>query len=177
MRNNNKIRMLTRVSLLAAMAVVLSYIETPPFLPAVPFLRLDFAAVPTAIAAMVGGLPAAAAVLLVGNAFHLLVTHTAGIGELANFLMGFSLIWPFAVFSRSEKLLQRVTQGVFATVSIVSIGAASNYILLLPFYGIPHDAALDMLPWISLFNVIKGAAVSIVVGVLPNSLIHWLKRS
>ncbi len=82
-----RIRTMTMISLLAAVAFVFAFFEFPvPLSPA--FARMDLSDFPALVGAMALGPWAGVLVELVKNLLGLLGTSTGGVGELANFLMG-----------------------------------------------------------------------------------------
>ncbi|MDU7506041.1 MAG: ECF transporter S component, partial [Clostridia bacterium] len=91
---------LVRLALLASIASVLMYFEFPiPFL-APDFYRMDFSEVPVLIAGFMMGPLAAVVVELMKILiiFFIKGSYTAGVGELANFMMGCVLVLPPVLF-------------------------------------------------------------------------------
>ncbi len=183
MSQSKHIKMLVRISLLAALATILMFLELPPFFPAAPFLKLDFSDVPAAIATLIGGIPAGVSVQLVKNLINALTTKTVGVGELANFIVGVALILPFGLFhklpTRLSHILRMIIVGLLATVSIMLAGWISNRFVMLPVYAAafqtPLDILLKSLPIITLFNAIKGLTLTVLMCLLPPRLLAWMK--
>lgn len=75
-RNANAMFNLTRCGLLAAMAVILYYIE----IPVVAFYKLDLSTMPAILAGFAMGPVQGAAVVIVKNLVHMLGTSTACVG-------------------------------------------------------------------------------------------------
>lgn len=93
MKNKRSIYTIAPVAMLSAVAYLLAFLEIQhPLSPA--FARMDVSDLPALIAAFALGPVCGVAVELVKNGLQLLSTNTAGIGELANFLMGAALCFP-----------------------------------------------------------------------------------
>ncbi len=123
-------------------------------------------------------------------------TITAGVGELANFLIGLSLVLPASLFYRKKKSRKGALWGLLCgTLAMTIAGVVINYFVLLPAYsffmGIPLSALVDMgsavnssitsvgtlvifatLP----FNLLKGALSSLITLLLYKRLSPLLHR-
>lgn len=183
-KTKTKVRMMAQVGMLAAVSVVLMLFEIPlPFAPS--FYEIDFSEVPVLIGCFTMG-PAAGMViefLKILLNFAINGTVTAGVGEVANFLIGCALVVPAAViykFRRTRKgaITGMVTGTLFMTVT----GCFLNAFVLLPAYskafGMPLDALVGMgtavnakitslttfvLFAVAPFNLLKGVLVSLLV--------------
>ena len=92
----SKIEWMTKIAMLSAAAMVLMLFEFPlPFV-APMFYELDFSEVPVLVGAFALGPVAGIAIEFLKILVNLLIngTITAGVGELANFLVGVSFILP-----------------------------------------------------------------------------------
>lgn len=98
-RNSNAMFNLTRCGLLAAMAVILYYIE----IPVVAFYKLDLSTLPAILAGFAMGPVQGAAVVVLKNLVHLMGTSTAGVGELADILMSCAFVIPASLIYRGNK--------------------------------------------------------------------------
>ena len=80
----NSVRFLTLTAILTAIAVVLQYLEfpVPMFIP--PFVKFDFSDLPAILAAFLVSPVSGVAVCLLKNVIHLVVSQSAGVGELAH---------------------------------------------------------------------------------------------
>ena len=95
---------LTIIAMLAAVAVVLQYLEFGvPLVPA--FLKMDLSDIPELIGAFVIGPFGGVLICLVKNLVHLLVSSSGFVGELSNFMLGavFSLVAGFIYRRRKTK--------------------------------------------------------------------------
>ncbi len=85
--NKSNATKLVVTAMLAAVAVVLQYLEFP--VPLVPvFLKMDLSDIPELIGAFVIGPFGGVIIALVKNLVHLIVSQSGFVGELANFLLG-----------------------------------------------------------------------------------------
>ncbi len=98
----NSTRRMVWTALLSAVAAVLMYIDMAvPLFPR--FLKLDLSDLPALVAAFAWGPAAGVFTELIKNLIHSLTTSTAGVGELANFLMGSALVVPAGLIYRRNR--------------------------------------------------------------------------
>ena len=177
-------RTLAIVGMLSAVAVVLMAFEIPlPFAPV--FYKIDFSEVPVLIGCFTMGPLAGAAIELLKNLLHVVIsgTQTAGVGEVANFLIGCAFIVPAGVIYHKKHTRRGALIGMASgTVLMSVIGGVMNAYVLLPVYakafGMPLDALVEMgtevngnitsvatlvLFAVTPFNLLKGVLVSLVV--------------
>ena len=177
-------RTLAIVGMLSAVAVVLMAFEIPlPFAPV--FYKIDFSEVPVLIGCFTMGPLAGAAIELLKNLLHVVIsgTQTAGVGEVANFLIGCAFIVPAGVIYHKKHTRRGALIGMASGTVLMSVigGVLSAYVLL-PVYakafGMPLDALVEMgtevngnitsvatlvLFAVTPFNLLKGVLVSLVV--------------
>jgi len=180
MRDEKLIRLI-KISLLAVMAFLLMYIEVP--LPIFPdFLKIDISDLPALLGAFALGPIAGVVIELIKNILHgLLASKTAFIGELANFLVGSSLILVSGYIYKAKKSRGGAIIGLLIGVVCMSIFAGIlNYFVILPLYekvlGFPIVAVVGMgskinhnivglnsfILWMILpFNFLKGIIISV----------------
>lgn len=149
----SRTRTLTQIAMLGAVAGVLMNLEFPlPFL-APSFYQLDFSEVPVLIGAFAMGPVAGIMIELVKILLHLVTrgTMTAGVGDVANFLMGCAFIVPAGLLYRFHKKKSRshaVTGMAIGTVTTTLVACFLNAFVLLPMYGkafgMPVQAFIDM---------------------------------
>lgn len=146
-----RVRMMVQIAVLGAAATVLMALEFPvPFL-APPFYKLDFSEIPVLVGAFALGPAAGAAIELLKVLLHMLLqgTQTAGVGDLANFLIGCSYVIPAAMIYRSKKTRRRAVAGLAAgSVCMVFAGCVMNAFVLLPAYAaafrVPVESFVEM---------------------------------
>ncbi len=191
----SKIRYLAEVGMLSAAATVIMAFEIPlPFL-APPFYQLDFSEVPALIGGFALGPVAGILIEFVKILLHMMIkgSATAGVGDLANFLIGCSFLVPAALIYRMHKTRRVAIAGMAAgTVCMTVIGCILNAFVLLPAYTVimPMDTILEMgkavnanidgvftfvLIAVAPFNLVKGVVVSLVTLVLYKYISRLLK--
>ncbi len=172
---------LARMALLAAMASVLFLVEIPL---GMPFYKLDLSNVPVLIGTFsMGTLPG---VLILGLKSLIGLTHSssAGVGELADFLMGAAMIIPAGIlYQRNKTRRTAVIAMGLGTLCAVVVSVFINKWIMLPFYmGAFHmtmeelvqaahwggvDSEWKLLLLITApFNLIKGTVISVLTAVL-----------
>ena len=191
-----KTRYMVQVAMLGAAAVVLMFFDIPlPFAPS--FYKIDLSEVPVLIGAFAMGPLAGAAIELIKILLNLVMkgSTTAGVGEVANFLIGCAYVMPAAWIYKTQKTKKNAMIGMaVGTVFLAAAGGLLNAFVLLPAYaaafGMPMDALVGMgsavnkaitsLPTFVLFavvpfNIIKGVVVSLVTMLLYKHISRLLK--
>ena len=183
-KNKNKIRMMAQIGMLSAIAVVLMLFEIPlPFAPS--FYEIDFSEVPVLIGSFAMGPLAGAAIELVKILLNFAIngTTTAGVGELAHFLIGCAMVVPAAlIYKKKHTRTGAIVGMVTGTLFMAFVGCFLNAFVFLPTYakafGMPIDALVGMgtavnshitslttfvIFAVAPFNLLKGFLVSLIV--------------
>ena len=176
------VKALVQIGMLSAIAVVLMMFDIPlPFAPT--FYKIDLSEVLVGCFAM--GPMAGVLVELVKILLNLVLTgtQTAGVGEIANFIIGCSFCVPAGLIYRRNRTRKSALIGmVTGTVLMIVIGCFVNAFVLLPTYaaafGMPIDALVGMgtavnshitslstfvMFAVAPFNLVKGIVVSLIV--------------
>ena len=96
---------------------------------------------------------------------------TAGVGEVANFLIGCAYVMPAAWIYKTQKTKKNAMIGMaVGTVFLAAAGGLLNAFVLLPAY-----AAAFVLFAVVPFNIIKGVVVSLVTMLLYKHISRLLK--
>ena len=150
----NITRQIVGTALFSALSFVVSLLEFPIF-PAASFLKLDFSAVFVLLGGFMYGPVAGVIICAVKELIRFAMgSGTGGVGEIANFLVIFSLIIVPTTVYRFKK------------------GLLSNRFIMFPLYmGEGAVSAFNSLwYYIIFFNLIKGVAVSAIVFLLYKRL-------
>ena len=129
-----EIRKLVMTALLSALGIVLMRLGF--HIPVMPsFITLDFSELPALIAAFSMGPVWGAAVCLVKNLLHLMITSTGGVGELSNFVLGASFVLPAGLIYRKMKSKKGAVIGsLVGAVIMALVSFPSNYFIMYPVY-------------------------------------------
>ena len=175
---------MTRIAILAAAASILFLIE----IPVVAFYKLDLSNIPVLLGAFSMGAVPGLIILGIKSAIGLLHSSSAGIGELADFVMGAALVIPAALIYHRNKTRKNAIIGMaIGTVCMVIAGILMNKFVLLPFYMGAYHMDMDAIvksakvagvdsEWKLLllitgpFNLLKGVVLSIVAGLIYKPL-------
>jgi len=184
---------MTRTAVLASAAIILMFLDFPVlFMPA--FLKMDLSEIPAIIGAFSMGPLAGFWVMLIKNILHLANSQTAGIGELANFLVGSAMVITAGTIYRHHKNRKGAVLALaFGTLAMTLAAAALNYWVLIPLYqavlNFPGEAVVKMghtvnpfiidlksfiLFAIIPFNILKGLLVSLITILIYKKLSHLL---
>ena len=192
-------RKIAMIGLFSAIAVILHIFDFPILFLAPGFYKLDFSEIPALVGAFAFGPVAGVMIEFCKILLKLVIkgTSTAFVGDLANFVIGCSLVLPASViymFKKTKKtaVLSCLAGSVFMTV----FGTAFNGIYLLPafsaLYGMPMDAIIGMgteinsnINSVTTFvcfavapiNIIKSAAASVVTLVIYKPLSPIIKSA
>lgn len=189
-------RSITVIAMLSALATILMLFEIPLWF-APGFYKLDFSEVPVLVGAFAMGPMAGAVIELVKVLINLAIngTITMGVGELANFLIGCSMVVPAAIIYKSKKTRKAAIQGlIVGSLSMTVFGSLMNAVLLLPIYTlfmgttmenlislgtIVNPSITNLVTFILLavapFNLLKGVVVSFITILLYKRLSNVIK--
>lgn len=191
-------RTIAQIGMLGAVALVLMLFEIPlPFAPS--FYKIDFSEVPVLIGSFAMGPVAGVLIELVKILLKLLTkgSTTAGVGDVANFLIGISFCLPAAFIYRKMHSKKGAIIGMAAgTIFMTLVGCFLNAYVLLPTYAkafqMPIDALVAMgtavnghitslFTFVAFavapFNLLKGILVSLVVALIYKKISPLLKQS
>ena len=168
-----KTRYMVQVAMLGAAAVVLMFFDIPlPFAPS--FYKIDLSEVPVLIGAFAMGPLAGAAIELIKILLNLVMkgSTTAGVGEVANFLIGCAYVMPAAWIYKTQKTKKNAMIGMAAAFgmpmdALVGMGSAVNKAIT----SLPTFVLFAVVP----FNIIKGVVVSLVTMLLYKHISRLLK--
>ena len=178
------VKALVKIGMLAAVAVILMIFEIPlPFAPA--FYEIDFSEVPVMVGCFAMGPLAGALIELVKILLNFVITgtDTAGVGELANFIIGCSLCVPAGLIYRRNRTRKNALIGMITGALLMTvIGCVINAFVLLPTYAVAFGLSMDKLVAmgtavnsgitgistfvmfaVAPFNLLKGILVSVIV--------------
>lgn len=179
-------RNLTTIAILAAISAVLFMIEIPIVL----FYKLDLSSLPVLLGSFAMGPAAGTLIQLIKSLLGLLHSTTQGVGELADFVMGFAMLLPAGLVYRRLKSRRGAIVGMaLGTVAATVVAVLTNLYIMIPFYGTAYgmpveaivsmgaaivpavDSALKFVLLITApFNVLKWVIVSIVTALIYKPL-------
>lgn len=193
-------RKMAMIGVFSAISTILMLFEVPlPFAP--PFYKLDLSELPIMIGAFAFGPAAGVLIEFLKVLLNLLIngTTTVFVGELANFVVGCSLIIPAsAIYTFWRKKKGAAVGMVVGTIVLTVFGTAFNAIYLLPafseLYGMPMDVLLAMGEEVNPFvksgdivsfvvacvapmNILKGTLVSVITLLVYKPLSPILKAA
>lgn len=196
MKNTNKnntesLKYIIKIAILGAISVLIMLFEFPlPFAPG--FYELDLSEAVVLMGGFALGPLAAVLIELVKIVLNLFLTHTstAFIGEIANFVIGCSLVLPATLIYKYKKNIKGALLGMITgCVILAAVGGIMNYFVLVPaysyFYHLPLERILGMasavnplvgnLPTMILFavvpfNLVKGIFCSLIAMILYKRL-------
>lgn len=191
------LRHMIQIAMLGAVATVLMLFEIPlGFAPS--FYEIDLSEVAVLIGVFAMGPVAAAVIELIKVLLNFVLngTVTAGVGELANFVIGCGLVVPAGIIYRKNKSRKGALIGMLSGILVMTIlGSALNAYVLLPAYSkafqMPMEALIGMgtavnpaitdlntfiLFAVAPFNLLKGFVVSAVTLLLYKKISPIMKK-
>ena len=188
---NDKVKKLTLIGVFSAIAFVLMLLDfSVPIVPS--FLKFDISDLPELLITFMYGPISGIAVCLIKCVLHLMVTTSAGVGELSNFLLGVVFCTSAGcIYNLKRTRTMALVSMLCASVLMGLAGFFTNYFIMYPFYYhvMPKEAILSLcqkiLPWINnietsiwVFNVpftiVKGLVCSLVTFLVYKKLKHVL---
>jgi riboflavin transporter len=171
-------KLLVRIGMLSALAFIIMLFEF--YIGFAEYLKLDF----SDLIAMVGGITmgplAGIAIQFIKNLLKVVFfTKTAGIGELANVIVGIAFILPTSlVYQRIKSNKGLIIGLITGSITMVIVALFANYFVLLPMYwgfisqeSLTSASKLAYILAVTLpFNVIKVIIVSILTMIVHVSL-------
>ena len=175
---------MTRIAMLTAAASVLFLLD----LPVIAFYKIDLSNVPVLLGAFSMGTVPGILILGLKALIGLLHSTSAGVGELADLLMGAALVIPASLIYHRNKTRKNAMLGMgIGTLCMVVVSVLVNKWIMLPFYmgafhmdmdgilayakvgGVDSETKLLLLVTAP-FNLLKGAVLSVVTGLIYKPL-------
>lgn len=190
------VRTIAQIGMLGAVALILMMFEIPlPFAPS--FYKIDFSEVPVLIGSFAMGPVAGIFIELIKILLKVLIkgSTTAGVGDVANFLIGISFCLPAAVVYKKMHSKKGAIIGMTAgTIFMTLVGCFLNAYVLLPTYATAFHMPIDDLVAmgtavnghitslftfvafsVAPFNLLKGVLVSLIVALIYKKISPILK--
>ena len=173
---NKMVRKLTISALLTALAILLTLINFP-IIPAVAFLRFDFADIPLLIVTFSFGPIYGFISTILTAAFQATFLSADGwFGGLMHVLSTGSLILTAGLIYRHKKSKKSALIGLACgTAAMVIVMVAFNYFFDPFFYHLDVKVVVSLLPFIALFNFINAGVNSIITFVIYKYISKLIK--
>ena len=159
------VKLIAKMGMMAAIACVLGLFRFP-ILPMVPFLTYDFADIPIIISAFAFG-PVAGLLITVVVSF--IQAFLLGGDQLYGFIMhilasGAFVIVASLIYKGHKTKKMAIVSLIAATLVMIVVMGAANYFVTPYYYGgaAMKEMVLKLMPFILLFNLIKGVANSLI---------------
>lgn len=148
MKKSN-IRGIAASAIMGAVGFVLMCLEFPISFIIPSFVKFDFSELPALIAAFAYGPLYGVAVCFIKNLLHLLITTSAGVGELSNFLLGAVFTAVAGMLYKHKKTRRGALLGsVCGAAAMAAVSVLTNYFVVYPafvvIYGMPMEVIVGM---------------------------------
>lgn len=163
-------RTMVTVSLLSTLSYVLMLLESPPY---IGFLRLELSDIPAIIGAFQFGPIAGVIIELIKNLVKAFTaTKTAGIGELANFIVSAAYVVPAAIIYRKMKSKYKsLTAFGVSTIVMAAVGFLINYFVTVPLYASLYGGMENVVAAASIIPIVHDKFTLILYGITPFNLV------
>ena len=186
-------RVMVGVAMLAAVAIVLQYLEFPIPMIIPDFIKFDLSDLPALIGAFAYGPVAGVLIELVKNLIHCAVSKSFTVGELSNFILGAAFTFTAGlIYARKKSKKTALIGGIVGAVIMGLISFPSNLYVVYPFYYnfFPEEAVLGayrvIMPGVKnvtqallIFNlpftIVKGLISVVITMFIYKPLSHILK--
>ncbi|MBR0413213.1 MAG: ECF transporter S component [Eubacterium sp.] len=169
-------RMIAGCGMLSAIAFVLQLLEFPLPLLLPDFIKFDFSDLPEIIGAFAYGPIAGIIIALVKNLLHaLLATHSFGVGELCNFLLGASFAGTAGFIYKKKKTKKGAALGGIAGSAVMAVlSFPFNFFIVYPFYYnfMPKETIINA--YHSILPFVTSIEVSLLIFNVPFTLVKGL---
>ena len=184
------VREIVTIGMLAAVSIVLTIIGRISIVP--PVYDLDFSEIPVLIGSFTMG-PLAGVAIEAIKAFvdFLMGSHTGGVGEFAQFVMGCSLCVPAGIiYKRKKTKSMAVISLAISVVMLIIVACIMNRYVMLPLYwgddlqanivamglsGIDSVTKFILLVCAP-FNLLKGGLNALIVALIYKKISPIIKR-
>lgn len=135
-------REMATVAILAAISAILFMVEIPIVL----FYKLDVSNLPVLLGTFAMGPLQGTLILLVKSLLGLLHSSSQGVGEVADFLMGFAMLLPAGLVYRQCKNRRGAIMGMLLGAVVATVvGVLSNLYIMIPFYGAAYGMPVEQI--------------------------------
>lgn len=174
MKQTNRLTYIVKIAMLGVLAYVVMFLEFA--LPVFPsFLKMDFSDLIPLLGSLALGPVAGILSELIKNLLHLLTaSHTGGVGELANFVVGSAFCATAGFYYQRHKTKKgALVSLVLAAVAMIVAGALVNYFITVPLYAAVLGWSTEMIVGMSqaVIPAIKDKLTLIIYAFCPFNLI------
>lgn len=142
---------MVKVSVLGVISFILMFFDFPLSWLAPTFMKIDISDLPSLIGAFAIGPMAGVIVQFLKNLLNVLIegTTTAGVGELANFVVGAIFAFTAGIVYHRKKTFNRAVIGlILGTIAMTIVITLANYFVMFPLYaklmGLEMQVFIDM---------------------------------
>ena len=177
--NKFSTKTIAKMGMMAAIACVIGLIRFP-ILPMISFMTYDFADIPIIVSALAFGPVAGILITLVVSFIQ---AFLLGGDQLYGFIMhvlssGAHVLIVSLIYKRHKTKKTAIIGMIIATIAMVVIMGIANYFVTPYYYGgeAMKAVVIQLMPFILLFNLIKGSANSIITFLVYKRISPFLHK-
>ena len=146
-------------AMLSAIAAVLQFVEFAiPVMPS--FVKLDISDLPALLGTFALGPWWGVAIQLVKNLLHLPFGHSAGVGELCNFLLGGVFVFVAGLIYHKVKTRRNALTGaILGAIVMAAVSVPLNYFFVYPAYVVLYHMPLEAI--VGMYEAILGTVAHV----------------
>ena len=166
---------------MAVLTAIASILYTDLFeIPIVLFYKLDLSNLPVLLATFSMGPVAGTITLLLKALIGLTHSSSLGVGELADFLVGASMLWPAGLLYRRNHTRKGALIGMLTGTAVATVAAVfCNLWILIPFYGVAYHMPVEQIVEMgkSILPAIDSVEKFVTLITAPFNLLKWVAIS
>ena len=175
-----KTRRLTKMAMMAAIALVFSFIPNMPIMPGVDFIRYEFSDLPILISTFAFGTPAGLAIAAISILLNFLIggAESGPYGMIMHFIAIGANCIAAGIIYQSKKTMKRALIGMLVGIVVMTAVMIPANLFITPlFMGAPRSAVISLLlPAIIPVNLLKGLLSAVLSFIIYKRVSDFLHR-
>ena len=175
-----KTRRLTKMAMMAAIALVFSFIPNMPIMPGVDFIRYEFSDLPILISTFAFGTPAGLAIAAISILLNFLIggAESGPYGMIMHFIAIGANCIAAGIIYQSKKTMKRALIGMLIGIVVMTAVMIPANLFITPlFMGAPRSAVISLLlPAIIPVNLLKGLLSAVLSFIIYKRVSGFLHR-
>ncbi|NLB29631.1 MAG: ECF transporter S component [Clostridiales bacterium] len=171
---------IAKMAIMAAVALLFSFIPNMPMLPGIDFIRYEFSDLPILISAFAVGTPAGLIIAAVSILLNFLLggAESGPYGIIMHFIAIGSYVVAAGLIYQSKKTMKSALVGMLVGIVVMTaVMIPANLFITPVFMGAPRSAVISLLlPAIIPINLLKGLLTAILTFILYKRVSGFLHR-
>ena len=178
--SKSKTRHLTKMAIMAAVALLFSFIPSMPIMPGVDFIRYEFSDLPIIISTFAFGTPAGLAIAAVSIILNFILggAESGPYGMIMHFIaIGANCVAAGLIYQSKKSMKSALVGMLVGIVVMTAVMIPANLFITPYFMGAPRSAVVALLlPAIIPVNLLKGLLSAVLTFILYKRVSGFLHR-